>query len=60
VPVLFINTSATHQELLDSWLHEGLHVAKPRMSEAEVREVAGFLTELLWKAGYRHPEDRKH
>lgn len=40
-------------EMLDSAVHEFLHVACPRMPEKNVAATATIIAEALWKMGYR-------
>lgn len=40
-------------ELLDSAVHEFLHVACPFMGEAKVASTATIIASALWKMGYR-------
>ncbi len=48
-----IPPSRETRDRLDTWCHETLHTSLPAMSEAEVSRVAGDLSKVLWKAGYR-------
>lgn len=43
----------TEDELLDSAVHEFLHVACPYMGEAKVHTTATIIADALWKMGYR-------
>lgn len=43
----------SESELLDSAVHEFLHVACPRMSEGSVHRTASVIATALWKMGYR-------
>lgn len=50
----------THsRDYLDTVCHECLHASLPKMSEAEVARIAGDITEVLWKRGYRLPKAKK-
>ena len=40
-------------EMLDSAIHEFLHVACPYMSEKNVASTATIIAESLWNMGYR-------
>jgi hypothetical protein len=40
-------------EMLDSAVHEFLHVACPYMAEKNVAATATIVAEALWKMGYR-------
>lgn len=40
-------------ELLDSAVHEFLHVACPYMAEKKVHATATIIADALWKMGYR-------
>jgi hypothetical protein len=50
------------REMLDTIIHEGVHAAFRELPEDAVIRVAGFLTETLWRAGYRRVElgETKH
>lgn len=41
------------EEMLDSAVHEFLHVACPYMAETHVHRTASIIAEQLWKMGYR-------
>lgn len=43
---------------LDTELHEALHACQHFASEDHVAEVATTLASILWKLGYRLPEER--
>lgn len=47
------------KEYLDSLVHEVTHQTLPHLSEAEVVRVAGDITMVLWKRGYRLPRRTK-
>jgi hypothetical protein len=40
-------------EMLDSAVHEFLHVACPYMAEKKVAATATIIADALWKMGYR-------
>jgi len=42
-----------NEERLDTLIHELLHIECPRMVEARVRAIAGFLSQALHDQGYR-------
>lgn len=46
------------KDYCDTVCHEVLHSSCPDMSEAEVARIAGDLTEVLWKRGYRLQETK--
>jgi hypothetical protein len=50
---IVITPSRESRDRLDTWIHETLHTALPKLSESEVRRVAGDVSQVLWKAGYR-------
>ena len=52
-PAVVIPPSRESRDRLDTFIHETLHVSLPSMSEAEVERVAGDVSKVLWKAGYR-------
>ena len=39
--------------LLDTLLHEAMHILFPKLNEMQVRGVAARLTEILWNDGWR-------
>jgi hypothetical protein len=41
---------------MDTVVHETLHLSLPGLSEEEVARIAGDITEVLWKRGYRLPK----
>jgi hypothetical protein len=48
-----IDPRQPESELLDTAVHEALHVACPFMGEAKVAKTATLIAETLWKMGYR-------
>ena len=44
------------REMLDTIIHEAVHAVFRELHEDAVVSVAGFLTETLWRAGYRRVE----
>jgi hypothetical protein len=38
---------------MDTFIHETLHVTKPRLTEEEVHRMAGDIARVLWASGYR-------
>lgn len=55
MPVIVIHSKRHRSaaDLLDTYVHEALHASCPDLSEKEVQRVAGDITRVLWKAGYR-------
>lgn len=47
------------KSMLDNYLHECAHTLFPGLTEADVVEIAAFLTDVLWKAGYRRTSEAK-
>lgn len=43
--------------LLDTLIHELLHAAYPELAEGRVRRGATDIARVLWRAGYRLPND---
>lgn len=39
--------------MLDTLVHEMLHIAYPRMSEQSVRNGSTIISTVLWRKGYR-------
>ena len=56
---IYIKPALDTEDLLDSWCHEGCHVLFPDAHESTVEKYAGFLSRLLWKAGYRKTKQEK-
>jgi hypothetical protein len=50
---IWIRNSLTGMEMLDTLVHEFLHVAFPDLSEDAVLEVARDIAVILWDLGYR-------
>lgn len=53
-PAIVVSPSANTLDRLDTFIHEALHAASPKLTEREVRRIAGDLAAVLWRAGYRH------
>jgi hypothetical protein len=47
------------KDYMDSLCHEVGHLSMPKASEEEVARLAGDITEVLWKRGYRLPKPPK-
>lgn len=41
------------RDRLDTDVHETLHTSVPELSEAEVTRIAGDISRVLWRMGYR-------
>jgi hypothetical protein len=50
---IIIDPRQAESELLDTAVHECLHVACPYMGEAKVHKTATIIANQLWKLGYR-------
>jgi hypothetical protein len=50
---VYIDPRQKEDELLDTAVHELLHVVCPYMSEKNVHTKATRIAETLWKMGYR-------
>lgn len=50
---VYIDPRQCESELLDTLVHEMLHIAYPRMSEANVRRGSRTVSNVLWRKGYR-------
>jgi hypothetical protein len=48
-----IDPRQPESELLDTAVHEALHVACPFMAEEKVAKTATIIAETLWSMGYR-------
>jgi hypothetical protein len=51
--VVEIDPRQRESERLDTLIHELLHLMEPEWSEERVVEVAGWLSRILWRQGYR-------
>lgn len=47
------------RDYADTCIHECIHASLPDMSEADVAKLAGDITEVMWKRGYRLPKAKK-
>ena len=56
----FINSRARGKLQLDNFTHEAIHEVLPKMKEQQVKRLSDFLTDVLWKAGYRRITEKKH
>jgi len=54
-----IDTRQRGRELMDTFIHEAMHVANPRLSEKTVHQMANDITAVLWAAGYRRNKTPK-
>jgi hypothetical protein len=52
-----IDSRERGRELLDTTLHEALHVVFGDLEEEEVVQIAGVLTDLLWNDHWRRVEN---
>ena len=50
---IWINSNTRGRGELDTWIHEILHQIRPKLSEKSVASIAGNITDLLWRVGYR-------
>jgi hypothetical protein len=55
-----ITPSKEGRNRLDTFIHETLHVSSPEMTEAEVNRIAGDISRVLWRAGYRVAKKAAH
>jgi hypothetical protein len=44
---------------LDTFVHESLHIVFPDEDEETITDAANFISEVLWKAGYRRNCERR-
>ncbi len=51
-----IDPRQPQREYLDTLVHELLHILDPNMSEEQVNEWAGVLSQQIWKARFRRLE----
>lgn len=57
--IVIVPGEKSETALMDTFIHEALHVTLPRLSEAEVVRVAGDLCKVLYSVGYRRVKPRK-
>lgn len=57
--IVIYQTDDQSKDYADTVIHETLHTSLPKLSEAEIDRVAGDITEVLWKRGYRLPKQKK-
>lgn len=57
--VILLAPDKSPKEYMNTAVHEGLHATNAALSEAEVERMAGDLTEILWKMGYRLTSKRQ-
>jgi hypothetical protein len=50
---VYIDPRQSKSEMLDTLVHEMLHIAYPRMSEKSVRGGSLAISTALWRRGYR-------
>lgn len=50
---IYLDPRQNEGELLDSAVHELLHIVCPSMSENNVHRKASVIADTLWKMGYR-------
>lgn len=51
--VVSIDPRQPEDEMIDTMVHEFLHVACPHMPENEVARAATLIADNLWRQGYR-------
>ena len=51
--VVSIDPRQPEDEMIDTMVHEFLHVAFPQMPEGKVATAATLIADNLWKQGYR-------
>lgn len=56
-PYIEIDPRYSGVRLLENYIHEAIHLACPWMWEHVVTPVARFVARVVWRAGYRLPED---
>jgi len=54
---MWLEARQGQREFMDTAVHEALHLACREMGERKVRRVAGLVTGVLWRLGFR--EGRK-
>lgn len=58
--IVVVPANVHTRDYMDTTVHETLHASNPSMSEEEVSRIAGDITEVMWKRGYRLPKTKKH
>ena len=54
-----IDPRQSQKEMLDTAIHEGLHLAFPELSEEDVEKAAQIIAQVPWKLGYRRTIAKK-
>jgi hypothetical protein len=50
---IWIHPAQPESEILDSLIHEAIHLAYPNMSEKRVIKGANIISDILWSQKYR-------
>lgn len=50
---IWVHPDQPESELMDTLIHEALHLAFPKMGEKRVIKGANLVSDVLWKKGYR-------
>lgn len=50
---VYVDARQSPSEMLDTIVHEMVHIACPHMSELSVRKLSQTVSAALWKKGYR-------
>jgi hypothetical protein len=56
IRLIEIDPRLSCRDTLCTAVHEALHLADWDMSETKVLKVAGAITDVLWRMGYRKPD----
>ncbi len=51
--VINITPAKNDCDLLDTFIHEGLHICDDDLKEPDVARYANFISGMLWQIGYR-------
>ena len=51
-----IHPKQSDQLMLETGIHEGLHIAFPDLKEPEVKKAAKLIAQIPWKLGYRRKD----
>jgi hypothetical protein len=57
--IVTIDPRQSQKEMLDTAVHEGVHVAFPTLSEEEVERAALIIAQVPWKLGFRRKIAKK-
>lgn len=50
---IWADPNQPESELLDTLIHEAIHIAMPHLKESRVIKCSNIISDVLWKKGYR-------